>query len=299
MSIVGEVTGDSPPPELDSVLERLRSQFQSPELSLEHPAQKLSGGFWAENWLLRFASYPGVPIPLRLVLRLAPVSHLATWENTIQSGVARQGYPTPQIYFSETPHGDHRAWCVMDFVDGNPLLPDLSGVRAFATLPRIAVTLSDTLAKAAVDLHRLEIAPIESELANLGIKPISADELINNYLARIDELPDGSQRLALKALSKVRPVVHHKVICHGDFHPFNVLVSKGKYTVLDWTSAQIADPTFDLAYTYLLLSYPPLIAPRPLRPSINWIGRRLANRFIASYSKRINTGFCYPGTWRR
>lgn len=283
---------DSPPAELDTVLNWLREQFRVPNLNLNGPPRRLAGGFWAESWSLTFAPCPATTLPSRLVLRLAPDSHRAAWENTIQTGVGKQGYPTPQIYSSDTAHDGLRAWCVMDFADGHPLLSGLNGMRAFATLPRLANTLSDTLAHTAADLHRLDPAPIESELAKLSDPPVGADGLIDHYLTRILELPDRSFRLALEALAANRPVSRTRVICHGDLHPFNVLVSGTGYIVLDWTSARIADPEFDLAFTYLLLANPPLAAPRVMRPVINWAGRRIANRFLTAYQEhsthRIN-----------
>ncbi len=285
MGNVDRMVNANPPAELNAVVDRLRKQFQSPDLRLDGPPQRLGGGFWAEIWSIYFAPDSVTAIPSRLVLRLAPDPQLAAWENTIQSGVAKQGYPTPQIYSSDSAHDDHRAWCVMDFAVGQPLLSGLNGVRALATLPRLAITLSDTLAQAAADLHKLDIAPIEFEISKLDHGHIRADDLIDSYLDRIDELPDRSLQLGVESLAANRPVVRTKVICHGDLHPFNVLLNDLGYTVLDWTSAQIADPTFDLAYTYLLLANPPLAAPRALRPIINWFGRRLANRFISSYLK--------------
>jgi hypothetical protein len=55
--------------------------------------------------------------------------------------------------------------------------------------------------------------------------------------------------------------------------------------VLDWTAGQIAHPAYDLAFTHLLLANPPLDAPKPLRPIINAAARRIANRFINTYTK--------------
>lgn len=271
------------PAELDFVIERLRNQFDKPDLSFASPPQQLSGGFWAENWILNFASQSQSALPNRVVLRIAPDPNLAYWENTIQSGVAKQGYPTPKIYFSDTAHGDSRAWCVMEFVVGEPLLPGLEGVRTFAKLPRLAKSISETLARATADLHRIAIEPIELDLAKLSDQPTSADGLIDEYLSRIGELPDLSLRNAVKALAAKRPVAKNRVICHGDMHPFNVLVSDSNYIVLDWTSARISDPAFDVAYTSLLLANPPLAAPKILRPTINWTGRLLTKRFLASY----------------
>ena len=286
MGIVDGMFDNNPPVELNAVLDRLRKQFQSPDLTLDGSPKLLDGGFWAENWTLKLVSLSKSTVPTQVVLRIAPDSHLAAWENTIQSGVAKQGYPTPQIYSSDSDHGENRAWCVMDFAAGHPLLTDLNGVRALASLPRLANRLSDTLARATADLHKLETAPIELELGKLKVQPISADGLIDEYLSRVRELPDRSLRLAVEALAVNRPVVRNRVICHGDIHPFNVLVSDTYYTVLDWTSARIADPAFDLAYTHLLLANPPLAAPTALRPIINWTSRFLAKRFIASYLKR-------------
>lgn len=279
MSSTGKATDITLPAELNAVLIRLRELFQIPNLKLDGPPLALGGGFWAESWALTFAPCAEVALPSRVVLRLAPESNLAAWENTIQAGVGKQGYPTPRIHASDSARDSNRAWCVMDFADGHPLLSGLNGMRTFATLPRLA----NTLARAAAHLHRLDPAPIESDLARLRDPPIGADGLIDHYLTRIFELPDRSLRIALEALAASRPVVRTQVICHGDLHPFNVLVSDQQYSVLDWTSARIADPEFDLAFTYLLLANPPLAAPKVMRPIINWAGRWLADRFLAAY----------------
>ncbi len=46
-------------------------------------------------------------------------------------------------------------------------------------------------------------------------------------------------------------------ICHGDFHPLNILVKEGQVTaVLDWPGFSIADPVLDVAYTVVLLTIP-------------------------------------------
>jgi aminoglycoside phosphotransferase (APT) family kinase protein len=74
------------------------------------------------------------------------------------------------------------------------------------------------------------------------------------------------------------------VVCHGDFHPFNLLIDDGgKVTVLDWTGAAIAPAAFDVGFTTLLLRHPPLDAPPSLRPVINAGARVLARRFLRNY----------------
>ena len=46
-------------------------------------------------------------------------------------------------------------------------------------------------------------------------------------------------------------------ICHGDFHPLNILIQDGIVTgVLDWPGFLIADPALDIANTILLTTVP-------------------------------------------
>jgi aminoglycoside phosphotransferase (APT) family kinase protein len=237
-------------------------------------------------WTLTFAAPTGNGLPARVVLRLAPDAQLAAWETTFQAGVAAQGYPTPAIRASDfTPDGIDRAWSVMDHADGAPLLGGLSGLRALGSLPRLATGLPDTLARVAADLHRLDPQPIETALIAATDRTVGVDGLLDHYRTRARDLGDAQLRRTLERLAATRPDPQLRVVCHGDFHPFNVLADGSRTVVLDWTAAQIAHPAYDLAFTHLLLANPPLDAPKPLRPIINAAARRVANRFITTYRK--------------
>jgi len=206
--------------------------------------------------------------------------------NHVASGVAAQGYPTPAVRASDfAPASDGRAWCVMDHAEGTPLLGGLSGPRALLALPRLATGLPDTLARAAADLHRLDPEPIEAALSRATDRTIGVDGLLDHYCARASDLGDAPLRRALDRLAMTRPNSNLRVVCHGDLHPFNVLANGARTVVLDWTAGQIAHPAYDLAFTHLLLANPPLAAPKPLRPIINAAARRIANRFINTYTK--------------
>jgi len=79
------------------------------------------------------------------------------------------------------------------------------------------------------------------------------------------------------------------VICHGDLHPFNLLVdADGAVTVLDWSAALVAPRSYDVAFTALLLAEPPLALPGALRPVVRGIGRRLVRRFVRSYERHAH-----------
>src|SRR5262245_61259163 len=94
-----------------------------------------------------------------------------------------------------------------------------------------------------------------------------------------DDLVDASRWLLEHPVS-----AGDEVICHGDLHPFNVLIdSQGHVTVLDWSTSVLAPRGLDVAFTSLLLSSPPIVVPAPVRPAVRAAGRGLARRFRNRY----------------
>ena len=45
-----------------------------------------------------------------------------------------------------------------------------------------------------------------------------------------------------------------RCICHGDFHPINILIDDDRYFVIDWVLATQGNPEADVAGTYLITS---------------------------------------------
>lgn len=48
-------------------------------------------------------------------------------------------------------------------------------------------------------------------------------------------------------------------ICHGDFHPGNILIQDNSYYIIDWSGAYRSDFVSDIAHTYLLMTHVPKI----------------------------------------
>lgn len=271
------------PAELARVLERLR-ELDSPNLDLADGPERLSGGFWAEMWVLSLRNH-GPAVPDRVVLRLSPDADLATWETIVQRGVADQGYPTPRIITSAPATPNSRFWSVMEHASGQPLLAGLSGITALGRLPTLARSLPDRLAQVAARLHALDASPIEHELAETTGRQLGVGGLLEHYGTTASQLDDELLTRAVDSLRADRIESPRPVICHGDLHPFNVLADHGELTVLDWTAAQIADPTYDVAFTALLIEHPPLQAPNAIRPVIRTAARALSRRFLRSYNR--------------
>jgi aminoglycoside phosphotransferase (APT) family kinase protein len=100
-------------------------------------------------------------------------------------------------------------------------------------------------------------------------------------LAEVD--PPVSEWLDARA-----PEASEPVVCHGDLHALNVLEDDGRYAVVDWELATIADPAFDVARTALMLRAVPVEMPDRVRPVVQRLGRRSAGQFVRAYAARCS-----------
>jgi aminoglycoside phosphotransferase (APT) family kinase protein len=128
---------------------------------------------------------------------------------------------------------DGRPGLVMERIDGFDL------IAAVAKRPW-------TIARAARKLGEIHerVHQVEAPLALIGGRALLAERIAvaplpvrtAAFAQRVlEELPDGSR------------------LCHGDFHPGNVLVGDQGSFVIDWTNASRGDPDSDVACTLLML----------------------------------------------
>jgi aminoglycoside phosphotransferase (APT) family kinase protein len=269
----------------DQLLTTLRSLTGAPDLVYSRPPVPLTGGFWAE--LLAFSlAEPPPGWPHDLVARLMPEPFTAQKEIVIQRSVAAAGFPTPAVRASGGPEdGLGRAFMIMDRAPGTPLLSGLTGASALAAGRAFLREIPDLLASTMARLHALDAEPVRTELdsADVLIKSIGDLLRINRQLAADYERPDLAAA-AQWLLDHPAPPAPD-VICHGDLHPFNLLIDGDRVTLLDWSVALLAPRAFDVSYTTLVLSEAPLRVPAWTRPLVRWFGRRVAARFLRSYER--------------
>jgi aminoglycoside phosphotransferase (APT) family kinase protein len=67
------------------------------------------------------------------------------------------------------------------------------------------------------------------------------------------------------------------MVCHGDFHPDNVILAPRGLVVIDWTNAVRGDSLADVARTSVMLTLSPLSSP---------LMRVFRNTFYAFYLRR-------------
>ena len=264
------------------IIEALRGAW--PDADLAAAPRPLTGGYWATILHLRLTGTPD-DVHDDVVLRVVPHPEMGAKESAVQAALAGVGAPTPAVHLTGPaggPLGD--AWAVMDLAPGDPLLAGLDGAAALRQLPRILARLPAQLADTMAAIHAIDPAPVvQRARAVAPTVALSLDELWPHVRAGADLAGRRDLADALDTLAAHPPPRGETVLCHGDLHPFNLLLDGDRITVLDWTGALAAPPAYDVALTRLLLRYPPLAAPAALRPIVGAGATVLARRFVRRY----------------
>jgi aminoglycoside phosphotransferase (APT) family kinase protein len=260
-----------------------------PDLEYRSQPEPMRGGFWAELFSFSLANPPGA-WPGELVVRLMPDPGTAGKEVIVQTAVAGAGFPTPIVRVSGGPgRGLGRAFMVMDRAAGRPALPGLDQGLTPGTLLRLLRQVPGLLAGSMARLHALDPDLVRGELAQVREAAVTVPGLVSALAQSAAESGRPDLVRAARWLTDHPPAPAAEVICHGDFHPFNLLTDGDRVTVLDWSNALLAPRSYDVAFTSLLLSEPPLRAAGWQRPLLRLTGRLLAHRFVRAYRRQTGS----------
>jgi aminoglycoside phosphotransferase (APT) family kinase protein len=83
--------------------------------------------------------------------------------------------------------------------------------------------------------------------------PVELPDLRRELRGRIEAEPSVPTELREAALEELERLPDGDALCHGDFHPENVLLSQAGPIVIDWPHATRGDPCGDFARTVLML----------------------------------------------
>ena len=80
-------------------------------------------------------------------------------------------------------------------------------------------------------------------------------ELMEKRLYRqINSVHDLDEKQKGNILKKLDSITFEPRLCHGDLHPFNLIMSNGDVKIIDWVDASSGDIRADVFRTYLLYS---------------------------------------------
>ena len=155
------------------------------------------------------------------------------YERKIASAVHASGVKAPAV--KELVHVQGRNGLIYERVAGNSMLD------MFQRKPWMVFTYSSLLAKLHVQMHECvfdadripsQRKRLENKINHTDVLPAS---LKTSLLDSLQSLPDGDR------------------VCHGDFHPANVLISGKDARVIDWMDASRGNPLADVARTSIIL----------------------------------------------
>ncbi len=249
------------------------------------PPTRLTGGFWAAIYTFELDDPPAAWRG-GLVLRVMPDPDVAARETVVQRELAYQGYRTPVVLVSGCDDALGGTFMIMPRAPGRPPLGALQFGRALVELPRTLRHLPELLATAARELHAIDPGATRDALTEAGIDThrLGAHPYLATITRAAQTVSDGFDEFAEWFRQHDRPS-DDVVVCHGDLHPFNLLVTAdGHVTVLDWSNANLATRELDIGFTAALLRCAPIRVPTPFRGAIRRITNHLAERFISAYA---------------
>jgi uncharacterized protein (TIGR02172 family) len=214
---------------------------------------------------------------LRLMLKTDD-SFLVDYEYQSIQIAKESGLLVPEI-FGKVKVGD-RPGLVMERIDGPTL------TKLFQKKPHLLFKKTKELSEIHYNLNSIKapehLLDLKNEIRKHTNKSIyiniECKEFVYNLL---NQLPDGDR------------------LCHGDFHPGNILMKNGDPYIIDWCAATKADPIADVAHTYLLFRTVPKI---PGSSSIAFNILKLAgllssNIYLKSYGKKYSIDLNQFSKW--
>ena len=141
------------------------------------------------------------------------------------------GLAVPQVYDLKQLE-DGRVVLEMAYIEGKPLMHEEMEESQLVEAMKVLVRLQD-------DMHQIHATELPKLVDVMGKKILSTPldvKVKNALMALLSQLDNQAEQL-----------------CHGDFHPLNVLFDGEKYWIIDWVDATAGNPLADLCRTYLLL----------------------------------------------
>jgi uncharacterized protein (TIGR02172 family) len=193
---------------------------------------------------------------LKLFFEKIPYEHIKKEYETSQL-INKLGIASPKV--GDLVQQEKRYGIVYEKVTGNNLTHLLS------TRPLSLKKTAETFARLQASFHNKRTDQLPSQKAYIsyaisGTGLLTLDEKAN-ISAILADLPEGN------------------AVCHGDYHPDNVVFMDGEPMVLDWMTGTTGNPCGDVARTLIILQY------AVLPPNMPWITRQLLTLFRKAFTK--------------
>ncbi len=229
------------------ILNYLREEFDDSSLEFILPPSKLDGGYETTIYQFKLNS-DQTSFSQHLILRQFRKEHSPNHsikEKIVQNSLFDQGFPVPYVHFACTSKKHlGTPFTIMDYVEGE-ILPFVFG-------PDTNVVLGNMHS----ELHSVDPSALKKHLTSEGLET-QADHLdvkINQFQKARNRLP-WLDNIINWLIDHKPSKPEYESICHGDFHPGNILAKdKAVSAILDWSCFYIGDPLMDVALTLVVFN---------------------------------------------
>lgn len=292
-ALVGQTRRVNPmSPEVDALVRRLEQRHGAP-VELVEPESTPAGG---ADSTIAFVQFSGAALPdawrSPLVVRTKGSPDRAAEaerEAHIHRWLTDRDFPVPEILEIFAP-GD----LVEVPVQVMTRAPGSVMAEVLRRSPWRTGSTTRSLADLQARLHDLDPA---------GLPP--GPDLLDRRLGLTRRVvgSNGDPHLAraLERVDELAPLLREgpASLCHGDLHPFNVVVGPAGPVVVDWTDAALGDPHGDVARTVVLFEVVALLASgRGERVAMRGVGPSLARRHRRAYGRRRRLDVRRIDLWR-
>jgi aminoglycoside phosphotransferase (APT) family kinase protein len=291
----------------ERLLRHLATAFACPDVMYAVAPTRIQGGF--DTAIFGFTLDHAAPhLSGPLILRLANAAtdpQRVRLEAVVQNTLADMGFPAPRVNAVETDPGILGGpFMVMARLPGQTLAHGIEGLganRSFAGRVRLLVKLPALFGRITrqwVDIQlRLHELPADRLLQAVSDAGIDARAItFAGQLAKLGTIIERcglvGLRPALAWLEDRRPpeprtMAICRSICHGDFHPLNILADGDQTTgVIDWSNIVIAEPAMDVGSAIANIAAVPLDLPRALHVPARAAIRQALQRYEHAYRAR-------------
>jgi uncharacterized protein (TIGR02172 family) len=170
--------------------------------------------------------------------------------------------PVPKVF--EKVKVNNREGVVYERIDGPSLLNQL------AAKPWKVAEYARLLANLHAQVHNV-LAPTnletQREWARGGIPETNklSNDKKDSILHLLDSMPDGNQ------------------LCHGDFHPGNIIITKRGPVIIDWMTVSKGMACGDVARTSIILEVAKAPQGTPFRWLLEWVRKVFLDNYLKTY----------------
>lgn len=201
--------------------------------------------------------------------------HWVEHEAHVAHVIAEAGIPTPPV--GEVVEIDGRRGIVYDRVTGISMLDDMR------KRPWLLLRHARSLADLQTQFHRLSVPGLHSYQDGLG-----------HTIRRAPHLPEAQREQVLGLLETLPDA---QTLCHGDFHPGNVLITAHGPVVIDWMTASVGSPWADVARTSMILTIGVKAAGDMVSPAIRLLSGLFHRTYLNHYRSLVRNGQAELARW--